>query len=402
VFVVYLCGCQEATRPPKVEAPFRPMVYTSTTSVGPRPDTVGPVIAGEITPGVAISTAMARMEIGGQDIDQIVAALRPHFDWRVSRPGHTFEALKTPDGRVGWFRYVAGPRTVLHAYRTKDGMVGIAEPVFVKTSTVYVEGEITHSLYLAMDAAGEHPQLTLQFVDLFAWDIDFFTETQKGDRFRLIVEKQAVDGRFVGYGKVLGAEYRMNEQRIHRAFFYLRKDGKTGYYTRDGAAVKKAFLKSPIQFASITSRFGMRRHPILKYARAHRGVDYGAPRGTAIWAIGDGVVKYAGRRGGYGNVVFIRHANGLETRYAHLKGYGKNIRTGRRVAQKQVIGYVGKTGLATGPHLHFEVLRHGRHVNPLRVAVPPAPPIPTDEKDDFSKAVAPVVTALKEGRALDG
>lgn len=403
VVVIATSGEDRSEAPPvePVAAPFVPLVYTA--SVSPQRDFVGAVVTGTITPNVAVSTAMQRAGLGGSDIDAIVAALREHFDWRVARPGHTFAALTGEDGKVIWFRYDAGPLEILHAHRDADGrMIGSKESVNVVTSTVFVQGEIDHSLYLAMDAAGEKAQLTLSFVDLFAWDIDFFTETQKGDKFRLIVEKRSVAGAFIGYGRILGAQYEMAAGRVHRAFHYERADEKTGYYTEDGSAVKKAFLKSPIQFASITSRYGLRRHPILKYARAHRGVDYGAPRGTAIWAVGDGVVNYAGRRGGYGNVVFLRHANGLETRYAHLQSYAKGVKTGRRVSQKQVIGYVGSTGLATGPHLHFEVLVRGRHMNPMSVAVPPAPPIPKGELEAYKARVAPVIAALQQGRTIGG
>jgi murein DD-endopeptidase MepM/ murein hydrolase activator NlpD len=398
----FLCACGDAEQENIVPEPA-PLAYTSTNAVSPKTDFAGQMIEGEIKPNLAVSTALQNAGMGARDIDAIVATLRPYFDWRHARPGHRFVFTLGEDSKLVWFRYEISPLQVLHAYRKTDGKLrGFSESVQVKTSTVFVEGVIDHSLYLAMDAAGEQPQLTLAFVDLFAWDIDFFTETQKKDRFRLLVEKLTVDGKFVRYGKIVAAEYTMAAGRVHRAFHYRRRDGERGYYTENGASVKKAFLKSPIQFASITSRFGMRRHPVLKYKRAHKGVDYGAPRGTAIWAIGDGVVKKAGRGGGYGNVVYIRHANGFETRYAHLKGFGRGIRSGRRVSQKQVIGYVGSTGLATGPHLHFETLKHGRHVNPLRVTVPPAPPIPKGELKGYKQAVAPFIKALAAGRSSEG
>ena len=405
VVVALLCSaaafvaCDGA--PPKREtppAPFSPVTYAA--PVGPERDHVGEVETGTITPNVALSSALSRANVEGPDIDAIAAALRPLFDFRLCRPGHTFDILRDAEGKVAWFRYVAGPTTILHAYRDSDGrMVGAAQAVLVQTSTVFVSAIVDHSLYMALETAGEGPALTLEIVELFAWDIDFFTEPRKGDRVRVIVEKRYVDGVLIGYGRILGAEYRMGDTRVHRAFFYLRLDGGKGYYQDDGLAVKKAFLKSPIRFASVTSRYGMRRHPILKRKRAHRGVDYGAPRGTAIWAIGDGVVRFAGRKGGFGNFLVLRHANGLQTRYAHLRGFAKGVRAGRRVAQKQVIGYVGSTGMSTGPHLHFEVLRNGRQVNPLSVAVPPAPPIPKPERAAYKEAIAPIVAALDAGRA---
>lgn len=365
-----------------------------------------PAVSETLQNGDSLSIAAARVGVSPLEVDELVRAFNGVFDFRSARPGQRFDVLRDPAGKVSWVRYVAGPRAIYHAYRDRDGVMKTAtEQVSVLCTTTFVAGEINDSLYLAMEAAGEAPALTMMMVDLFAWDIDFYTETQKGDRFRLIVEKEYVDGSFAGYGKIIGAEYAMSSGRTARAFFYEPPGAKPGYYTPEGTSVKKAFLKSPIQFASVTSRYGMRMHPVLRYVRAHRGVDYGAPQGTAIWAVADGVVSHAGPQGGYGNVVIIRHANGFETRYAHLSSFGRGIRSGRRVEQKQVIGYVGKTGLATGPHLHFEVLQGGRFTNPLKVAVPPAPPILSQDMPAFREAIGPIITALQEGRptlALSG
>jgi murein DD-endopeptidase MepM/ murein hydrolase activator NlpD len=366
--------------------------------IGPESDVVSPLIRGEIKRRDSLSIALHRHEVGGVAVDEIVRALDGLFDFRRARPGHRFELLKDGKGRVHWFRYLAGATEIFHAYRDSEGLLrGLTEPVPVQTETVLVTGEVRGSLYLAMERAGHKPSLTMAFIDLFSWDVDFFSETQNGDQFRLIVERRSVDGRPIGYGKILGAEDKRVAGGVHRAFHYLRKDGQDGSSTDSGQAVKKAFLKSPIKFATITSRYGLRRHPILKYKRAHRGVEYAAPRGTAIWALGDGTVSFAGRKGGYGRVVILRHANGLQTRYAHLNGFGKGIRAGKRVSQKQVIGYVGSSGLATGPHLHFEVVKNGRHTNPLRVVVPPAPPIPKGELARYKTAIEPVQQALDEG-----
>lgn len=383
----------------EVQAPaFEPLRHASP---------IGPAVSyptsssDQILPNDSLSVALARHQLGGLDVDGVVRALDGLFDFRYCRPGHRFELAKNAEGRLDWMRYEAGPMDIFHVHRDADGvLVGQKEPVRVVREVHEVEGTIEASLYLAMKAAGEEDALVLEFVDLFAWDIDFFTETQKNDRFRIVFEKRLVDGRFVGYGKILGGEYAHADGRQHRAFYYSAEDGKGGYYTERGESVKKAFLKSPIQFASITSRFGMRRHPILQYSRMHKGVDYGAPRGTAIWAVGDAVVTKAGRSSGYGNVVYLRHANGLETRYAHLHNFGKGIRTGVRVSQKQIIGYVGSTGLATGPHLHFEVLKGGRHENPTRMSAPPAPPIPPGELERFQAQISQVRTRLETRVAL--
>lgn len=377
---------------------FRPEVAAS--PIGPEPDFVGTVLADVVRRDEPVSVTLGRLGVTPLEVDTLVRAMLEQFDFRRARPGNTVELLRDAAGAIVWFRFTNGLRGIYHATRQPDGSYrGHAEAVHVVKDTVFVRGEIEHSLYLAMSETGESAQLTMSLVDLFAWDIDFYTETQKGDRFALLVEKEFIGGRFAGYGKILGAEYAHpgpdgSYPHKIRAFHYTAADGTEGYYTAEGTAVKKAFLKSPIQFASITSGFGMRRHPILEYVSQHKGIDYGAPRGTAIWAVADGVVSYAGPRGGYGNVVFVRHPNGYETRYAHMSGFAKGIRTGVRVAQKSTLGYVGSTGLSTGPHLHFEVLIAGRHTNPLSIAVPPAAPIKSEEMPAFQAAISYIVTAL--------
>jgi murein DD-endopeptidase MepM/ murein hydrolase activator NlpD len=389
-------------KPPEPPPPPKFVPLTEASPLGPEKDFEGEPQIDAIREGDSLSSAASRVAMSRAEVDEVVRALKGVYDFRSARPGHRFDLVRDLTGRLTWFRYMAGPRAIYHAWRDLDGTLkGLSEQVIILTQAVFVTGEIDQSLYVAMEAAGEYPWLTMLLVDLFAWDIDFYTETQKGDRFKLIVEKEFVAGEFIGYGRILGAEYAMANGRTNRAFFYLSPDGKTsGYYSPEGTSVRKAFLKSPIQFASITSKFGLRMHPILQYVRAHKGVDYGAPQGTAIWAVADGVVSHSSWSGGYGNLVAIRHSNGFESRYAHLSRFGQNVRAGRRVSQKQIIGYVGKTGLATGAHLHFEVLQHGKFVNPLRIAVPPSPPIPSAEMATFRETIAPVLGALESGTAV--
>jgi murein DD-endopeptidase MepM/ murein hydrolase activator NlpD len=227
---------------------------------------------------------------------------------------------------------------------------------------------------------GESDQLALDLADIFAWDVDFNTELQKGDSFRVAVEKLYLDGRFAKYGRILAAEFVRGERRLQAVRFEGERGA--GYYAPDGTPLRKAFLRSPLKFSRISSGFSTaRRHPILHTVRAHLGVDYAAPTGTPVMAAADGVVTAAGWMGGYGKTVKLRHANGFETLYGHLSRI--NVRAGQRVSQGTCVGLVGRTGLATGPHLDYRMIRGGRFVNPLRVQSPPAEPIPAGERAAF-------------------
>jgi murein DD-endopeptidase MepM/ murein hydrolase activator NlpD len=384
-------ACRPAPEPPPPPSPPPP---DHAEPIGPQPLDRSGRQTEEIRRGDSLSTSLGRLGVGPLEVDALARALDGLLDVTKSRVGDQIEALVGEGGELRWFRYVASPEDIYVAARDEEDFIAWREYVPVQIETELVEGTVEISLYLAMEAIGELPWLTLTLADIFAWDIDFFTEPRVGDRFRLLVEKKSLYGELIGYGDVLAAEYAQVDGDVFRAFRYEFEDGRIGYYRADGVAVEKMFLKSPVKFATITSRFGMRHHPVLNYRRAHKGVDYGAPRGTGVWAVGDGVVTMAGRRGGYGRLVEIRHKNGLKTRYAHLNGYARGIRAGVRVRQKQLVGYVGSSGLATGPHLHFEVLRGGRHTNPLTLVVPPAPPIDAAEMPRFQAAVAPVVARL--------
>src|SRR5262249_21192743 len=235
----------------------------------------------------------------------------------------------------------------------------------------------------AVAAAGEDDQLALDLADIFMWDVDFNTELRKGDSFRVAVEKLSLDGKFSRYGRILAAEL-VRGERVLQA---VRFDGKQGpgYYMPDGRPLRKAFLRSPLRFTRISSGFtSARLHPILGVVRPHFGVDFAAPIGTPVRASGDGVVTQAGVDGGYGKVVRLRHANGYETLYGHLSRI--DVRVGQRLMQGAVLGAVGMTGLATGPHLDYRMIKSGAFVNPLRVQSPPADPIAADEQDEFQAA----------------
>ncbi|MFN3714626.1 MAG: peptidoglycan DD-metalloendopeptidase family protein [Alcanivoracaceae bacterium] len=247
----------------------------------------------------------------------------------------------------------------------------------------YAEATIEDSLFMAGTQAGMTDNLIMQLANLFAWDIDFILDIRRGDHFRLLYEELLLDGEKVADGNILMAEF-WNRDRKVSAFRFETADGRTEYLDALGNSLRREFLRTPVEFARVSSRFNPnRRHPVLNTIRAHRGVDYAAPSGTPIRAAGDGRVEFAGVRGGYGNVVIIRHGQAYSTLYAHMRSFSQGIRTGARVKQGQTIGFVGMTGLATGPHLHYEFLVNGVHRDPLTVPLPKAQGIPEGERKAF-------------------
>jgi len=242
----------------------------------------------------------------------------------------------------------------------------------------YAAGTIEHSLFQAGQAAGLSDEIILTLVDIFGWDIDFALEVQAGDTFSVIYEEKYLHGRRIADGAVLAAEF-SNRGEVHRAIGFRDRSGRIEYYTPEGRNVRRPFLRTPVKYSRVSSSFSAaRHHPILKVSRAHRGVDYAAPEGTPVRATASGRVAYAGWNGGYGNLVIIDHGRGYRTLYAHLSRFRPGLRAGQRLRQGAIVGYVGQTGLATGPHLHYEFQVNGVHQDPLafepRVAttVPPA------------------------------
>ncbi len=242
----------------------------------------------------------------------------------------------------------------------------------LETEMVGRRAVIDSSLFVAGQRAGiAAPTIMTLATEIFGWDVDFALDIREGDEFSVLYEQKYQDGHYVGDGKVLAAEF-VNQGRTHRAVWFESKDGEVkGYFSPEGKGMRKAFLRAPLDFTRISSPFNNRRkHPVLGVVRAHKGTDYAAPTGTRIWAAGDGRVAFAGRKGGYGNVVIIDHGKGIQTVYGHISRFGKGIRPGRHVGQGEVIAYVGMTGLATGPHLHYEYRVNGQQRNPATIPMP--------------------------------
>jgi murein DD-endopeptidase MepM/ murein hydrolase activator NlpD len=324
---------------------------------------------------------------------ELTSAIKGRLDLRKSLPGDSYTLVATPDS-VLFFEYQKGIDEKCKVTRENGRLKALVEPIQHTRMVKSIQGEISNSLWESMMDQCENPELILKFAEVFEWELDFLTEPQRGDTFRLIFEEYDQKGSFVKYGDILAAEYKSGNQ-VHQAVLYQTPDGRKDYFDPAGKSTRKAFLKSPLNYRRISSRFTYSRfHPILKIFRPHLGVDYAAPTGTPVVASGDGVVTTAGWEKGFGKVVEIRHAGGMVTSYGHLSGFARGIRTGARVKQKDLIGYVGSTGLATGPHLDYRVRVNGRFVNPLKMVSPPVEPVKPQYLADFQKHRDNLVYAL--------
>jgi murein DD-endopeptidase MepM/ murein hydrolase activator NlpD len=281
--------------------------------------------------------------------------------------------------------------------RADDGFTAQILERDVEVRLVTAEATIDSSLFEAGRDAGMSDNLTMNVAGLFQWDVDFIQDIRQGDRFRVLYEEVWRDGRRLRHRDVLAAEF-VNRGRTLRAVRYTDPSGRADYYTPEGRSVRKAFIRAPVDFTRISSPFNpRRRHPILNTIRAHKGVDYAAPSGTPIKAAGDGKVIHRGWKGGYGNTVILQHGGNITTLYAHMSGFARGLAVGQRVRQGEVIGRVGKTGLATAPHLHYEYRVNGVHRNPRTVPLPPAEPVPADQLPSFRAAVGPLLERLDTG-----
>ncbi len=264
---------------------------------------------------------------------------------------------------------------------------------------VEARGRIGSSLFLAAAEAGVSDRTIMNLAGIFAWDIDFVLDIRRGDGFHVIVEELWRNGEKVAEGNILAAQF-INQGEVFQAIRYEDPEGRASYFSPDGNNMRKTFLRAPLSFSRISSNFNPnRRHPVLNTIRAHKGVDYAAPNGTPVKAAGDGKIIFRGVKGGYGNTVIVQHGSNVTTLYAHLKGFSRKFRNGSRVRQGDVVAYVGQSGLATGPHLHYEYRRNGVHKNPRTVKLPDAAPINASYKDDFLRIAQPLITRLGQQNA---
>ena len=290
-------------------------------------------------------------------------------------PGKMLQAETGEEGELVTLRYFVNSASLLEVARTANGFTARHRAVNDAPRIVYKTGVVRSSLFAATDAAGIPDAIAMQIARVFATDIDFHSDLRRGDRFSVAYEMIYEAGELVAPGRIVSAEF-VNDGRAYRAVLFRDDEDRDSYYSLDGSSRAKAFLRSPVEFSRVSSGFGARFHPIHHQWRAHTGVDFAAPKGTRVLAVADGHVVSAGVRGGYGNAIEVRHGGGVVTLYAHLSGFAAGVRAGARVRQGEPIGFVGATGYATGPHLHYEFKLAGIHQDPMKVALPKAEPVP--------------------------
>ncbi len=356
-------------------------------------DAAGMRLETVLAPGDTAIAALKRLGFDGAAIQAMIEASRPVYSLARVQAGHRFVRLDR-NGRT-LVRYRLEGERWLELARADDGWQARIVETEIRRRQRLAAGVVHDSLFAAAAKAGLDERTTMNLVDIFAWDIDFARDIREGDRFRVLYEERFdAEGRELGT-RILAAEF-VNQGRRYRAVRYRNAKGEEHFYTPDGQSMRKAYLRAPVKYTRISSRFSLsRKHPVLGYTRAHKGVDYAAPAGTPVHAIGDGYVRFAGWKGGYGRLIVIRHTNREHsTAYAHLRRFARGIRKGVRVHQGQVIGYVGMSGLATGPHLHFEFRIRNRPVNPLSIRSRPARPVPASEMARFREQTAPWLAML--------
>ncbi|MCA9671296.1 MAG: peptidoglycan DD-metalloendopeptidase family protein [Myxococcales bacterium] len=360
------------------------------------------VVRGRMKGHNGLFAALAATKLDSKEVAAVVKALRGKLDMRALKPHHTFESRLDPaTHKLRRFSYRVSKLLSVVVERRADGtLVGRRLEQKLDTRLMRVAGRISGSLTASLAKIGVSGAVAARLLHLFGWDIDWYHDPRPGDVFKVVIERQFLKGKPFGYGRILAAEYSGKVAGRHRAFYYKPrgKNAKGDYYNERARLIRRQFIKTPLyHYRRISSRFHHRRfHPVLKRRKRHNGVDFAAPPGTPVVAAADGVVLSAARAGGAGRAVLLQHKGKIVTQYFHLLRFARGIRAGRKVRQRQVIGYVGSTGLATGPHLHYGMKIRGRYVNPLRMHIPQGRMLPLPERARFRRV------AHKLARELSG
>jgi murein DD-endopeptidase MepM/ murein hydrolase activator NlpD len=352
-----------------------------------------------VAKGDTLSTLFAKVGLPTTSVNDVLASGKQAKQFTQLKRGQKLEFELGPDGQLTNLHSKVSDLETITLTKNEKGYTFNRITAKPTVRSAYVHGVINSSLSQSAARAGLSHSLTMDMASVFGYDVDFAQDIRKGDEFDVIYEQKVVNGKAVGNGPILSARF-TNRGKTYTAVRYTNKQGNSSYYTADGNSMRKAFIRTPVDFARISSKFSMgRKHPILNKIRAHKGVDYAAPRGTPIKAAGDGKVLLAGRRGGYGNTVILQHGNTYTTLYGHMQGFAKGVKTGGTVKQGQVIGYIGTTGLSTGPHLHYEFQVNGVHVDPLGQKLPMADPIAKAERARFLAQSQPLMARMEQEKA---
>jgi len=348
--------------------------------------------------GDTLAGILVRAGVPGGEAQAAITALRGHYDPRRIRAGQKITLAFAPnpvetsitDAGPGCFKGLSVEPDFGHQVRVsrheESGFTAEKVKKVLSRAMARAEGRIDSSLYVAGKDAGLPDTTLAELIRAYSWDVDFQRDIRRGDGFQVMYERVSdADGRVVRASEITFATLTLSG-KVHPIYRFTTADGHTNYYDNKGHSARKALMRTPIDGARLSSGYGKRKHPILGYTKMHRGVDFAAARGTPIYAAGNGLVTYAGRKGGYGNYIRIRHNSEYSTAYAHMKGFKRGVRRGTRVNQGQVIGYVGTTGRSTGPHLHYEILRAGRQTNPMRVKMPSGRKLKSKELQKFQTA----------------
>ncbi len=348
-----------------------------------------------VRPGDNLFLIFSRLGLRTEDLYSLISTSDEARQFERVQPGQVFRIRTDANGNLAELVHQTDEIRGLRVVREGELFKFSEFLQDIEKRTAFSTGEIDTSLYQSAAEAGLSDKVIMGLVKIFGWDIDFALDIRPGDRFTVLYDQDFLNGEKIGDGDILAAEF-TNQGRTYRAVRYSAQDGASHYYTPEGRSLRQAFLRSPVDFRRISSHFQPTRwHPVLGTRRPHRGVDYAAPIGTPIKASGDGKVAFIGRKGGYGKTIILLHGQRYSTLYAHLSAFKSGLRNGARITQGEIIGYVGQTGLATGPHLHYEFRIDGTHVNPVTVKLPGAVPIESAHMADFQKQIRPLIAKLQ-------
>lgn len=390
----------EAAEEPVLDTPSNPVVGeatlppTKTEPVDPLTWTEHPIKQGE-----SLSAIFKQHNLTPALLHKIVNSSNTAANLSKIRPGQTVHFGINQEQQLEQLLLARDRVSSLHISLSDAAISSEEQTKELEIKNKATTGTINSSLFVDGQAAGLSNKLIMEMVGFFGWEIDFALDVMPGDGFSVIYQEQHLEGEKYSDGPILAAEF-INQGKVFQAVRYTDPEGKAGYYDATGHAKKRAFIRTPVDFTRISSGFTRKRwHPVLKKWRSHKGVDYAAPRGTRVKAAGTGKVVFKGKKGGYGNVIYLRHGGKYTTVYGHLSKFAKGLKKGGKVQQGQTIGYVGSTGLATGPHLHYEFRVNGAHRNPLTVKLPKSTPLPKKQMEDFKRQTAPLLAELDREKA---